>query len=497
LPTNDTSAGSAEVVAASTVEVQTERTETGQKEEIQEAVANEPVLRSADATDLIRFYRLAQENDPTLQSERYKHEASPEIYNQALSEYLPSVSADLYYRGTHQQIKSTDIGVYGGGEANYSSEGYSLALTQPVLRYSSIMRILQAKEEVKAADFKFEAAKQDMILRVADAYIGALEAFDNLEFTRTKEEALKLHFKLAQERYNSGLAPITDYHDARAQLASVMADRVRAENTLDDALEALAEVGGQEIYRIARLKYVFTASKSDDLSTAMTEGYIEGQHETAQGAIPMVRPDPDDIDKWIKAALDQNLEVQARRQAVLVAKREIKRQKGGHWPTLDLVGKTGRDNEGGSLYGGSSDVERRDAILQLNIPIYSGSSVLSKTREAQKLYAAAGQDLEKELRFVKRETKAAFLGVKSAIENTQALKQSVVSNQIALEAKREGFRSGIFPSVVVLDAERDFHRAKLQYVHAQYEYIRNSLRLKKAVSTLGEEALAGINQWLE
>lgn len=459
-----------------------------------------PQIENAEATDakdLMQVYRLAQEKDPTLQSERYKHEASPEIYKQALSAYLPSVNADFYYRGTRQEIKSTDIAVYGGGEANYSSDGYSLALTQPVLRYSSIMRILQAKEEVKAADFKFEAAKQNMIFRVADAYFGALEAFDNLGFTRTKEEALKLHFKLAHERYNSGLAPIWDYHEARAQLASVMADRVRAENTLDDALEALAEVSGQEIYNIARLKYALTASKSDDLPAAMTDGYIWGEHETAQGVIPMVSPDPDDINKWIEAALGQNLEVQARRQTVLVAEREIKRQKGGHWPTLDLVGRTRRDNEGGSLYSGGSDVERRDAILQFNFPIYEGSSVLSKTREAQKLYAAAGQDLEKELRFVKRETKAAFLGVKSAIENTEALKQAVVSNQIALEAKREGFKAGLFPSVVVLDAERDLHRAKLEYAHAQYEYIRKSLRLKKAVSTLSEEDLAGINQWLE
>lgn len=486
--------------AAPPAEAQTESTETTEKKEIKKAVEHKSAVlpgQSDVKKDLMQFYRLAQQDDPAFQSERYRHEASPEIYKQALSEYLPSVTASGYYRSTHQEIKSTDIAVYGEGKADYPSDSYSLALTQPVIRYSSIMRILQAKEEVKSADFKFEAAKQDMILRVADAYIGVLEAYDNLEFTRTKEESLKLYFELAEERYDSGLAPITDYHDAKARLASVMADRVMAEDVLDDALEGLAEVSGQEIHNIARLKYVRTERKTDESPIAGAERDIWSEYEIDQGVIPMVSPDPDDIDDWIEAALKQNLEVQVRRQAVLIARREIKRQKGGHWPTLDLVGKIGREYEGGSLYGGSSEVESREAMLQLNFPIYQGSSVLSKVRETRKLYSAAGQDLEKEIRFVKRETKAAFHGVKSAIKNTEALKQSVLSNQIALEAKKEGFRAGLFPSMAVLDAERDLHLAKLEYAEAQYEYIRNSLRLKKAVGTLNQEDLAGINQWLE
>jgi outer membrane protein len=473
-------------------EAQTESTETTKKHK-------SAVLQgqSDGKKDLMQFYRLAQQDDPAFQSEKYRHAASPEIYKQALSEYLPSVTADAYYRKTREEIKSTDIAVYGEGKENYPSDSYSLSLTQPVVRYSSIMRILQAKEEVKSADFKFEAAKQDMILRVADTYIGVLKAYDNLEFTRTKEESLKLYFELARERYDSGLAPITDYHDAKARLSSVMADRVMAEDVLDDALEGLAEVSGQEIHTIARLKYVRTESKSDDFPIAGAERDIGGEYEMDQGVIPMVSPDPDDVDDWIEAALKQNLEVQVRRQAVLIARREIKRQKGGHWPTLDLVGKMGREYEGGSLYGGSSEVESSVAMLKFSLPLYQGSSVVSKVRETLKLYSAAEQDLEKEIRLVKRETKSAFLGVKSAIKNTEALKQSVVSNQIALEAKKEGFRAGLFPSVAVLDAERDLHLAKLEYAEAQYGYIRNSLRLKKAVGTLNQEDLAGINQWLE
>lgn len=445
--------------------------------------------QSVKAEDLIEVYNLARDNDPTFQSERYRHEASPETLKQAYSELLPAVNVDASYQGTRQEIFHTSVAVFGESIARFPSKGYNLTLTQPLFRYSSIMRVLQAKEEVKRADFEFEAAKQDLILRVAEAYIGALAAHDNLEFTRAEEEAVKRHFELAEGRYNSGLAPITDYHDAKARLAYVTALRVRAENRLDDALEALAEVTGQKIENPARLKSAPISAKSET-----TKGV---EYKPPQGGMPLVPPDPDDVNNWIDAALKQNLEVEALRQAVLVARREVDRQRAGHWPTLTIVGRLNRDDEGGSLFGGESDVETREAILQLNVPIFQGFFVTSKTREAKKLHAAVKQDLEKEIRVVKREARASFLWVKSSIENTEAFRQSVVSNKIALEAKKEGFKSGLFPSLAVLDAERDLHQAKLEYAKAQYEYISNSLRLKKAVGTLNEEDLAGINQWFE
>ncbi|MBN1625583.1 MAG: TolC family protein [Deltaproteobacteria bacterium] len=455
--------------------------------------------QSARGEDLMGIYKLALENDSTFQGERYRHDASPEIYKQACSELMPSVSLDASYQYTRQEIFDTDVAVYGADLARYPSKGYTLSLTQPILVYPSFMRVLQAQEEVKRTDLEFEAAKQELIFRVVELYIGIMEAHDNLEFTLAEEEAIRVHFELAQERYNNGLAPITDFHDAKARLASVTARKSRVENGLDDALEALAEVTGQKIDNLAKLKFAKISIDYLKNPTAVRDSSLclSEKQEANQGEMPLISPDPDDINKWVDAGRKQNLEVLVQEQAMLVAKREVERQRGGHYPSLAFVARLNRDNQGGSLFGGESDLETREAILQMSFPIFEGLSVMSKTREAQKLYAATEQDLEKAIRLVKREARAAFLGVKSAIENSEALRQSVMSNQIALEAKREGFKSGLFPSLAVLDAERDLHQAKLEYAKAQYEYILNSFRLKKAMSTLNEEDIYGVNKWLE
>ncbi|MEW6664089.1 MAG: TolC family outer membrane protein [Thermodesulfobacteriota bacterium] len=449
-----------------------------------------PVLlpvRTALAEDLMQIYTLAKEQDPAFRRETFRHEAAPETLNQAYAELIPTVNADAFYRRSRQEILSTDIAVYETTIARYPAKGYTLSLVQPLLKLSSIYRVMQAKEEVRRADFKFEAAKQELLLRVAEAYSTVLEAQDSLSFTLAEEAAVRRHFELAQIRYRSGLAPVTDFHDAKARLADTMALKVKAENRLEDSLEALAEITGKKIKNVAKLK-----------SSAIGVGVSsEKTREVVGTGMPLVSPEPDSVESWMEAAPKQNLDVEVQRQAVQVAEKEIERQKAGHAPVLSVVGRLNKDDEGGSLFGGESDVMTREAYVQLTFPLFQGFSVVSKTREAVKLWSAAKADLEKEIRGVRRTAKASFLGVKSSIQNVEAFRESVLSNQIALEAKREGFKSGLFPALAVLDAERDLHRAKQDYARAHYEYVVHSLRLKKAVGTLSEEDLASINEWME
>jgi outer membrane protein len=451
-------------------------------------------VQPSHSEDLMTVYSLALQADPAFQAESSRHDAASEGYKQAMAGLLPQVSADYYYKRVSQQLYNSDIAVYGVDKTSYPSRGYGLTLTQPLFEYSSIMGLKQAKEEVKGSDYELFAAGQDLILRVAESYIEVLKAKDGYEFVKAEEEALAQHFKLAKERYSNGLATITDFYDAKASLASVSAKRTLAEKELDDALEGLAAIAGKKIPEIKGLKKIKASGNARESKSAST---LVEQSDLTGVEMPLTNPDPDSPDKWEGAAGTQNLKVKDMEQKLLVAEKEVEKQNAAHFPTLNLVGKYDRDNEGGSLFGGKSDLGTREVMLQLNVPIFQGGAVSSKVREAKKLEDASKQDLEKQVRLAKREARAAFMGVKSAIGNTEALMQSMVSFQIALESKKEGFKSGLFPSLSIVDAEKDLYSAKKDYARSYYEYILNSLRLKNAVGTLSLQDLEGINKWLE
>lgn len=424
--------------------------------------------QSVWAEDLMQVYMLAQERDPKFQSSRYAYLASPERLKQAYSGLLPALTIEGEYIETRQDIISSENVVYGTGTTDFPTRSYTLSLTQPIFQYSSIVRLRQAKAEVKRSDMEFEVAKQDLVLRVAELYLAALAAQDRLAFAQAEEAAVQVHFELARARHSAGLAPITDLLDAKARLGTVTARKIEAQNMLDDALQALREVSGESIVTLAKLKE----------------------------ELPLVNPDPADVDLWIEGALKQNPALEVQRHAAEVARQEVARQKSGHYPTLDLVARHNWRETEDTLFGGGSEVETQEALLRLNLPIYEGGLVSSRTREAVRLYEAALQDLEKQIRAVKRQARAGYLGVESAISRVESLQQSMEFQKLTLEGKKEGFKSGLYTSLAVLDAERDLYLAKQDYAQARYDYILNSLRLQQAAGTLKEDDIAMVNQWL-
>jgi outer membrane protein len=424
--------------------------------------------RPADAAGLIELYRQAQKADPILLSAYAQNQIAQEAQRQALAGLLPRVAANAAYVHTHQDIISTDNEVFGSGQTDYPTITYGVSLTQPVFRWDSIVGWRQSKASALQAAAQTFLAEQELILRVADLYFRALAAKDQLDFALAEEKAIARHLELAEARLEMGLIPITDLHDARARMASTLALTITARNRLDDALQALTEVTGEPVSSL----------------------------EVLREDIILTTPMPDDMEAWLAGALEQNPAIELRKWAVEVAEQETRRQRAGHYPFLDLVGSFENRDTDGSLFGGGSEVQTLEVGVHLSVPLYQGGDVASRVRAASQELHIARQELIAQNRSVLRETRAAFLGVNSALRRVDALQQSVLSNQLALEAKQEGFLSGLYTSLGVLDAERDLTLAAIDYAQARYEYIINSLRLKRAAGRLQENDLQGLESWL-
>jgi outer membrane protein len=151
---------------------------------------------------------------------------------------------------------------------------------------------------------------------------------------------------------------------------------------------------------------------------------------------------------------------------------------------------------GGSLYGGGAVVNSGTIAMNLDVPIFEGFAVKSKVREAKDRYQESLQNLEQQKRDVILHVTTAFSGVKTAISRAEALKKSIDAQTEIYNAKGRGYRSGVYTSLAVLDAAKDLYLYRRDYSVSRYDYVMNTLELKKAVGTLSEEDLILINNWL-
>jgi len=418
------------------------------------------------AADLLSVYQLAESNDPTYLQEIASYHATLEAKPQAMSQLLPAVNLSAETRRHDQDISAANS--FGAaGEVNFNSRGYTLSVSQPVFRRDRFIALKQADSEINQAEAELTQAQQDLIVRVAERYFDVLSALDNLEFTQAEVKSLSRQLEQANQRFEVGLSAITDVQEAQAGYDLAVAQEILALNAIDNAQEAMREITGD---------------------------YIT-EFNTLGSNIALVRPDPEAIESWTTLSLDQNLGMVAAKHAAETARNEIKRQAAGHYPTLDLVGSHGYDSTGGRF--GATKTHASSIGLELNIPIYSGGSVSSQTREAHENYNIAMHALELARRSAQRLTREAYLGVISGISQVNALNQAVISSETALEATEAGFEVGTRTAVDVVASQRTTSEARRNHSQAKYNYILDSLRLKQAAGTLSPDDIKLVNAWLK
>ena len=408
---------------------------------------------AAPGENLFEVFEAALGSDPEFLATAADHRATREIRPQALAGLLPSVRLSLDTKWNERQRRR-----------DFRSDNLVLDVEQPLYRRDRQVELQQADSRIARADALYAAARQDLMVRVAERYFGVLEAEDELSFAQATLEAFAQQLAQSRQRFEVGLIAITDVEEAKAGFDLARAQLIAAENALDIAREALRETAGTYQERLAPL-----------------------------GDMPLVMPEPADIDKWTQTALERNQRLLAARHDSETARREIERMQAGHSPTLDAVGSLGLNDSESGMFG---ETRRANVGLRLNVPLYSGGSVVSRTRQSRHRYQRALNVLERERRRAQRETRDAYLGVDSGISRVHALEQAVRSSETAAEAIEAGFQVGTRTSVDVLDAQRDLFRARRDLSEARYSYMLNVLRLKRAAGTLAQDDLELISIWL-
>lgn len=417
-----------------------------------------------NAEDLLSVYKQAQKNDPTVLKSRALYKASKEDIVQARSILLPSLTGSAVYSKSKR-----------GSEGNTTSKSdqmsYGLTLSMDLYKHSSWLRLDNAKKSAHQSDVSYQAAKQDLIVRVTTAYFDVLSAKDDLDFAKAEKAAIERQLEQTKQRYSVGLTAVTDVHEAQAQYDNAVTSEIRAENSVFTAEEALR---------------VITNIYPRNLNILNTERFSTS------------RPVPDSANEWQQTAEAKNLELIAQKIAVDIAKENINIATSGHYPTLSLSGSY-NNFDTDDLFSSpntSTETDSQSIGITLNVPIYSGGATSSGVRQAQSSYVAASQDLEQTHRNVVRNTRNAYNTVIAAVSAIKALGQSVVSAESALKATEAGFEVGTRTIVDVLDSTRNLYNAKRNLSSTRYNYVQNILSLKRAAGTITEQDLININQGL-
>jgi len=435
---------------------------------------------------LIDVYMRALQNDPAIREAEATYLAGAEAKPQARATLLPGLTLTSSLANNFQDTRGGALSPEGipiGTRSIFDQDnsGWAVRLTQTLFDWSVYATLRQADKRVARAETDYEAAKQQLFVRVASSYFEVLAAEDGLATTGAARESVSRQLEQSQRRFEVGLIAITDVQQSQAAYDDAIAAEIEAQRLVANANEALREIVGELVPDLA--------APVDDL--------------------PLLSPDPADAEQWVQTALRQNLALTSSRLAADVAYEDIAIQRGNRLPTVSLSASYGEDGSERTqtVFRGDplppttittpQNPDRRSWSLDLTFPLYSGGGLKSRVQQSVYTHRAATEALERIARQTERQTRDAYLGVIAEITRVRALRQAVESNRTALRATEAGFDVGTQTTVDVLQAQNLLRGAETRYSRSRYDYILNVLRLKQAAGGLSVADVEQVDSWLE
>jgi outer membrane protein len=438
---------------------------------------------------LLETYELALQNDPAIREAEANFLATSEVKARARSSLLPSLT--LGGSTSDNTSKNPDppldfftgepSTIFSSTESESESTGFNFGVSQTLFDWSAFLALKRADKTIAQAETVLATARQDLLFRVASAYFSVLGAEDGLAAELAARDAIEQQLYETQRRFDVGLIAVTDVQEAQAGFDRAVASVIAAERVVASSREALREI--IDLY-------------SEQLRSPIAE-------------LPLLTPDPNDVEAWVEIAQGQNLALIASRIAVDMADDDISISRSSRFPTLRLSASSSESEftstQTTNLFAGgaivtdptSSQREGSGVSLSLSVPIYNGGSNRSAIRQSVFRRRAATEALERTTRQVIRMTRDAYLAVISDISRVQALAQAVESSRAALRATEAGFDVGQRTSADIVRAQNAVTLSETAYSVARYDYLIDVLRLKQATGDLSVADLADIDAWLE
>ena len=423
------------------------------------------------AHTLLEIYDMARQHDPAFKAQALSILAAKEVLPQSRAALLPTLSVSGNTRKVYTSNEDVFLGnvlnsvgvpvpVTGDVSNDYNAYGYSAELDQPLFDPQKWYRYKQGQALFNRQEWEQVIVEQDLIIRVTKSYFNVLREVNELTSLQAEKRAVKKQSEQLQRHFEAGLVDMTDVYEVKAALDRIRVRIIQANNRLQAQREVLIGLTGRadiEVQVVYDLLSVEEIKPSNELS-------------------------------WKTLALQNNAELKVADIDIAAAKENKNAARSEYLPTVSVSASYFTDDTAAG--GRGKALSETSAIsLNLNMKLFQGGAVSSRSREASlRLEESRTKYLDK-IREIEQNTTTLFRTIHADVETVSMLKLTVNSQEEALKAVKAGYRMGIRNAVDVLLAQKAMFMAKRTLIDATYSYVSNVIALKRLAGVVGRDSL--------
>lgn len=348
--------------------------------------------------------------------------------DEAWGGYLPSVDASA---GVGRES------VEGDGRGSYDTDYVQLELTQMVYDgFATAGRVEQLDRAELVRYYELLGASETVALEATTAYADVLRY---RELVRLAQDNYRQHMRVydqIEERALSGAGRGVDLEQITGRVALAESNLLTEASNLHDVSARYNRiVGDLPVENLAP-----TPELSDEL--------------------------PSSVQEAVNLAFEGNPDFHAAIEDIAASRAEQDIAESGFHPRVDIVGRTGNNNDDSSAIG-RRDQSSIELVASMNL--YRGGSDLAAFRAASERIEEAVDNRELACHNTRQTTQIAYADTQRLREQMQYLNQHRQSIDRVRGAYQQQFDIGERTLLDVLDSENEFFEASRAYVNAQYD----------------------------
>ncbi|MCK9419535.1 MAG: TolC family protein [Nitrospirae bacterium] len=331
-----------------------------------------------------------------------------------------------------------------------------LIMTQPLYTGGRTLAALRTAEQMREASRSgLSVAKQDILIKVSEAYYGVLKAQKAIDISQRSLERMERHQQ------------VTEREAATRKTKANASALLRAKSLVSQARISL--VRSRDGLMIARDKL--------NLLTKLPVDAVFLEPQT-------LYPPEEDLARLQESALRNRDDYAGAKLNRSIAAENVTIVRGGHYPQVYA--------EAGLTYLESQPVTAMDATsyyggLRLTIPLFEGGLMKAEVADAKSKQRQADLSADFLRTSIASEVHEAFVNLQtigSVIDNAKLQVEYARDNFDVVEGL---FAEGLAPSLSIIDAEQALTFAERELVNATYDRQVAILRLKKSIGMMGKE----------
>ena len=163
------------------------------------------------AQSLLQLVAAARGYDTVWQAAKLQLDAASSRAEQARAGLLPSVGLSAGVSRANTEVTRPPVDFSG------SAQNVGLSASQPLYRPANRINFQQGQRGIDVARAQLDAATQDLLVRVSQAYFDVLAAQDTLTFVQAQKAAVSEQLASAKRNFEVGTSTVTDSREAQAR----------------------------------------------------------------------------------------------------------------------------------------------------------------------------------------------------------------------------------------------------------------------------------------